>query len=61
MFLFAGVGESQVEAFDLDAISGASNINFGVDDSLSGVSGTAIGKGLTTVIFAVDITSMHFE
>ena len=46
-FSSAGVGENQVEAFDLDAISGGSNINFGVDDSLSGVSGTAIGKNHT--------------
>ena len=60
MFLYSGVGESQVEAFDLDAISGGSNINFGVDDSLSGVSGAAIGKSLTILRFAFGIASVHF-
>lgn len=35
--------ESQVEAFDLNAISAGSNITFGVDDSLSGVSNATIG------------------
>ena len=42
-FFTSGVSENQVEAFDLDAISGGSNISFGVDDSLSGVQGAAIG------------------
>ncbi|XP_065053023.1 mediator of RNA polymerase II transcription subunit 1-like [Rhopilema esculentum] len=41
-----GVSENQVEAFDLDAISGGSNISFGVDDSLSGVQGAAIDPSM---------------
>ena len=32
-----------MEAFDLNAISSGSNLAFGVDDSLSGVSTAAIG------------------
>ena len=43
-----------MEAFDLNAISSGSNLAFGVDDSLSGVSTAAIGTylhGLNKCLF----------
>jgi len=39
-------GDNQMEAFDLNAISSGSNLAFGVDDSLSGVSTAAIDPSM---------------